>query len=422
MDPRTLAHDAHRRADAAELPRELLSALDNFRPDAYDPRGVTHGIDLLRAEGWLARVRAPEFAIHGHDVLADARRAFGRQLRLLYDVGRGSLPLGRIFEGHVNALELVARSATATQAARWGSDADAGHLFGVWNTEASDGVHIRPHDNGGYELQGAKTFCSGARDVTRALITGQRWEAGRAAGWQMLVVPMERLDASRIDDSFWSPLGMEASASLRVDFSGLRISAADFLGAVDDYHVQPHFSGGAVRFAAVQLGGARALYDHTLALLKSMHREHDPYQCHRIARMELAHQGAYHWLALAPDAALPGGPPDARVVHYANMTRTAILEACNQILDLAEQAVGARGFLHPKPIQRIYRDLKMYLRQPAPDNALAAVGRLAAEHADLSHLGIATESVDPLAACADWPVDAEIAPVETATVKTAAAT
>ena len=370
-------------ASSAELPDALLSRLDNYYPAGYSPTSLRRSVQLLREHDWLARVIEPDFMYTGHDDLTSAKRAFTRQLRLLYDVGRGSQPLGRIFEGHLNALELVARFASDVQRLRWYDDVRNGHMFGVWNTEATDGIHLHSLGDGSYQLLGAKTFCSGVGDVTRPIITGQRWDNGRASGWQMLIVPMERIEASRIDDSFWTPLGMDASTSYRVDFSGLHVTADDLLGAVDDYHLQPHFSGGAVRFAAVQLGGARALYDQAVALLKTMHRQHDPYQCHRIAQMELAHETGRHWLTLTPERALPGWHADAEVVHFANMMRTAILGVCNDILMLTEEAVGARGFLEPKPIQRIYRDLKMYLRQPAPDNALAAVGRHAAEQAQL---------------------------------------
>ena len=38
----------------------------------------------------------------------------------------------------------------------------------------------------------------------------------------------------------------------------------------------------------------------------------------------------------------------------------ALLEAC-------ERAVGARGLPEPWPFSRLIRDLRMYLRQPAPD-------------------------------------------------------
>ena len=381
MDQHATPADTHRVAPEGELADELLAALDNYHPAGYSPEGVSRGIGLLREEGWLHRSFSPEFACHGHDALSGAREGFARQLRLLYDVGRGSLPLGRIFEGHVNALELVARFADDEQRERYHADARAGRMFGVWNTEAADGINVHDLGDGQYELRGKKTFCSGAADVERPIITGHLWRDGKVVGWQMVIVPMERVDDARVDDSFWSPLGMQASASFAVDFSGIRVSAADLLGAPDDYHAQPHFSGGAIRFAAVQLGGARALYDHATAMLKGAHREHDPYQVHRIADLELAHRSGINWLTLAPQHALPGFHADAEVIHFANMTRTAILRYCNDILDTAEMAVGARGFLSPKPIQRIYCDLRMYLRQPAPDSALAAVGRHADERA-----------------------------------------
>lgn len=383
MDPHTTPSAAHEQARPGELPDELLAALDNYHPEGYAPEGVSRGLGLLREEGWLHRSFLPEFACHGHDAEADARQGFSRQLRLLYDVGRGSLPLGRIFEGHVNALELVARFATPQQRARYYAEAEAGRVFGVWNTEAGDGINVYDLGGGRYEIKGKKTFCSGAADVERPIITGHLWREGRVVGWQMLVVPMERVDDARVDDSFWSPLGMEASASFAVDFTGICVGEGDLLGDPDDYHAQPHFSGGAIRFAAVQLGGARALYDHATALLKAMHREHDPYQAHRVADMTLAHETGMNWLAMAPYRALPGHHAEAEVIHFANMTRTAILRCCNEILDTAEMAVGARGFLSPKPIQRIYCDLRMYLRQPAPDSALAAVGRHAAERSGL---------------------------------------
>ena len=52
-------------------------------------------------------------------------------------IGRASLPLGRLYEGHVNALRLVQRYGTPAQARAAASDAAAGLLFAVWNTEAA---------------------------------------------------------------------------------------------------------------------------------------------------------------------------------------------------------------------------------------------------------------------------------------------
>ena len=49
------------------------------------------------------------------------------------------------------------------------------------------------------------------------------------------------------------------------------------------------------------------------------------------------------------------------------------------VVRLAERCVGARGLLEPLPFERLHRDLTHYLRQPAPDGALADVGRFVLE-------------------------------------------
>ncbi|MDL2345899.1 glycosyl transferase family 1, partial [Deinococcus sp. MIMF12] len=70
-------------------------------------------------------------------------------------------------------------------------------------------------------------------------------------------------------------------------------------------------------------------------------------------------------------------PPDAApepVLAYVALARTATEDACLLACEAAERAVGARGLLAPWPTERLLRDLRMYLRQPAPDAARLAVG------------------------------------------------
>ena len=60
-------------------------------------------------------------------------------LHVLAHLGRGSMPVGRLYEGHVNALVLIEAFAATDETARWFADAAAGHLFAVWNTEGAGG-------------------------------------------------------------------------------------------------------------------------------------------------------------------------------------------------------------------------------------------------------------------------------------------
>ncbi|RYF78566.1 MAG: acyl-CoA dehydrogenase, partial [Cytophagaceae bacterium] len=181
-------------------------------------------------------------------------------LALLKRVGSANLAVGRVYEGHINALLLAQVYSTPQQQDRWFTDVLRRQtLFSVWNTQAGDGVRIHARGGGRYELEGCKTFCSGAGWIDRPLITGELIVDGQARGWQMCILPATAVDETSVDDQFWTPLGMRASASFKIDFTGVSITDADLLGKPGDYFRQPYFSGGAIRFAAVQLGGAEAM-------------------------------------------------------------------------------------------------------------------------------------------------------------------
>lgn len=169
-------------------------------------------------------------------------------LRMLQHIGRGNLAVGRVHEGHANALLLIQQLASAAQVARNAADACAGRLFGVWNTEnPAGGVHLEALPNGRCRLRETKTFASGAGHLARPLITGALPEG---QGWQLFVLPADA-QPPVLDRSFWQPLGMRTPASFRADLTGLEIGPDDLIGPPDAYYQQPAFSGGAVRFAAV---------------------------------------------------------------------------------------------------------------------------------------------------------------------------
>ncbi len=301
-------------------------------------------------------------------------------LRLLKTVGRGNLAAGRIFEGHVNALLLIALYGTGDQLSTFSSDAKTGKIFGVWNTEAADGVKIFPNGEGKYRLEGAKTFASGTDFVTRPFVNC----AFPDGGWQMCVVPMETV-ATKTDESWWQPLGMRATRSFKVDFRDVKLTSQNLIGEPGKYYRQPWFGGGAVRFAAVQLGGAESLFDETRKYLQTLKRTDDAFQRARLGEMAIRIESGNLWLtgaAAAFDTYLQSEKTAAdaeRVLAYTNMMRTAIESICTDIIALCQKCVGARGLMRPLLFERVIRDLSVYLRQPAPDAALADAGRFVLE-------------------------------------------
>lgn len=351
-----------------------------MRPERFDPAAAvglplclalrtdaaTHDLDggfpaaafsILRSRGLVG---AKALGEHG----------IGALLRLLAEVGRGDLPVGRIYEGHVNALDLIRRHGTSEQRRRFEPAADGGSLFGVWNTDRPD-APLRLEAG---RLVGAKNFASGVDGLSHAIVTVTEPE-----GRLMIVVPLEGLP---VDRTWWRPTGMRASGSHIVDFTGLEVSPDLVLGRPGAYVEQPWFFAGAIRFVAVQVGGMHAVFDLAVEHLRATSRIADSYQAHRVARMGAAVEGGYGWLDRAARewhaVAAGNSSPDA-LVATVNAARGAVEAAALCVLEDAERGVGAAGLIAPHPLERVMRDLRTYLRQPNPDGALGSFGTAIAQ-------------------------------------------
>ena len=358
VTPLALAYDAVAAARQVAATAAMRAA-DQDRDQGFPAEDVA---DLAR----LGLLAAPVPSMAGGAGLGEepGARRLAAVLRL---VGYGSLALGRLYEGHVNALQLVALYGGPEQRERLFADARDGHLFGVWNTEPPEGGLTLEDGAGGLRLAGVKTFASGAGYVTRALVTS-RGPGG--SGTLMLVVPLE--PGTRADLSAWRAHGMRASATGTLDFAGIAMAAEDIIGGPDDYFRQPDFSGGAWRFAAVQLGGIEAVFDIWRGHLAATGRGGDPHQLARLGEGAIAVEGARLWVERAAQAVSDPALPPERVVALVNLARLAVERAGLDVLQLAQRSVGLQGFLRPHPLERLSRDLATYLRQPGPDRALTA--------------------------------------------------
>lgn len=303
-------------------------------------------------------------------------------LQLLTKIGSGNLAVGRVYEGHVNALQLIQTFGTREQQEMYAVEASDRHkIFGVWNAEATDGVNIIPLANNKYRLEGSKTFCSGCGYVDRPFVNGKLPDGT----WQMCIVAMDQVE-TKVNSSWWQPSGMRATVSYKVDFTGVEVEEKSLIGQPGDYFRQPWLSLGVIRFAAVQLGGAEALFNATRQYLQELNRCEHPQQQERLGQMAIAITNGQLWLKGAAHlvdnyAPIFGGYPDepstqvAKLVAYANMTRTAIEQICLDTIQLSERSIGTLGLLPPHPMERLIRDLSLYLRQPAFDAAITNIGK-----------------------------------------------
>lgn len=324
-------------------------------------------LDLLRVLGLLKMTLNLKDKNTDVDLLKDQNI-----LEILYELGKGDLSVSRIFEGHINALLLIKAYGSDFQKKMYFKEVVNGKIFGIWNTERpSEGLEIIDKKDGAH-LKGAKTFCSGAKQIDRAVVT-----AKSSHGIQMLVLNIEEATNLQPDWSFWNPSGMKASTSCRFDFTGIGISPNQYLGRSGDYYLEPMFSWGAVRFASIQLGAAQKVSNIMKQHLIKTKRTDDPYQKMRAAEIAISMQTAQLWLKKASimNEDNKSHYTSEEKINFANMMRTITVQICEQTINLAEKSIGLQGTLMSHKIERLVRDLKVYLKQAGPDSTLAEIGK-----------------------------------------------
>jgi alkylation response protein AidB-like acyl-CoA dehydrogenase len=145
-----------------------------------------------------------------------------------------------------------------------------------------------------------------------------------------------------IDRSWWHPLGMRASGSHVVNFQATVVTDEQLIGAPDDYLKEPWFSGGAIRFAAVHVGGMHAVLDVAVAHLNETGRAKNPHQQHRLGEMGISAGAGYAWLDHAAKVwSEIGSISDKEVIASLSAARLAIERSALDVLEFAERSVGA---------------------------------------------------------------------------------
>ena len=288
-------------------------------------------------------------------------------LRILHAVGRRDLPLGRLFEGHVDALQIVSRYAGEATAQAALENARRGGTFGVWNAELV-GEPLRLERG---RLSGGKSFASGAGLLSHALVA-----ADSSEGRQLILIDLGRAPPE-IDRNWWKTVGMQRSQTHVVRWADVPIDEADLVGRPDDYVREPWFSGGALRFVAVQAGGIAALFDQVRDHLVKAGRAGDPLQAARLA--DLFNIAELAGAAVRGAARRWFRETDALRLARVAAARVQIGDLGERALGVAQQAVGVQGLFEAHPLAAAVTDLMVYLRQPAPDAQRLRVGQAVAE-------------------------------------------
>jgi alkylation response protein AidB-like acyl-CoA dehydrogenase len=318
---------------APRLDRRLDVLLDHTRPE---PPGLA---DLVAAG--LDRLPLP---------------GTGRTLerwQALAAVAACDLSLVKRFEGHTDALAILAElgGAAAPEGSRWGT----------WCAEPPTArLALRQH-GGRWLLEGTKAWCSGAADVTHAVVSC--WDEG---GAQRLAAVAMAQPGVRITDQGWHAVGMSATGSVDVQFDGAQALP---VGEPGDYVARPGFWHGGAGIAACWYGGAWGIAEMTRALC-------DPRpDAHRLAHLgaiDVALAGAA--AVLRETAAWIDEQPSSLAHPCALRARLVTEAAASAVLEHAGRALGAGPLCRDPRFARAVADLPVFLRQSHAERDLAALG------------------------------------------------
>lgn len=326
--------------DAPRALRRLLSERDSAEaPGQLLRRIVAAGLDRLPQPG---------------------RGATLQRWRALAEVAGHDLSLLKLYEGHTDALAILAELEAA---------APEGALWGVWCAEPPDGrVALRHAAGGVVRLSGRKQWCSGADTVSHALVScwdagGQPWLAAVALGQPGVTVTADG----------WHAVGMAGSASVDVVFEQAEACVVGVSGA---YVHRPGFWHGGAGIAACWYGAAQAIagYLHAAVRAGAGRQAADPHRLAQLGTVDIALAGAAAVLREA--AAAIDANPAADAGPLALRARLAVEAAATLALQHTTRALGATPLCRDAHFARLAADLPVFLRQSHAERDLAALGRM----------------------------------------------
>lgn len=273
-------------------------------------------------------------------------------------VAAHDLPLVKLFEGHTDALAILAELD--------GPAPPAGSRWGTWCAEPPDArlAFMAEGDAPHIRIDGTKSWCSGAPSVTHAVVSG--WNV---AGEPCLAAVALDQSGVRVTNSGWKAVGMAGSQSVDVQFENARGLA---LGAPGDYTRRPGFWHGGSGIAACWLGGALGIATMTRDLSRG---SEEPHRLAHLGAIDVAVGGAAALLREAASAidAAPGAHAHAQAL--ALRCRLAVEAAAETVMRHAGRALGAGPLCRNERFAHAMADLPVFMRQSHAERDLAALGQ-----------------------------------------------
>jgi alkylation response protein AidB-like acyl-CoA dehydrogenase len=279
--------------------------------------------------------------------------------RALAAVGQFDLSLTKLYEGHTDALAILAEIGQPGAHTAQGA-------WCVWAAEAPAGrTLIHAADRGGVRLSGAKHWCSGAITGDHALLTA--WSTD-GSGPHLVAIELKQPGIA-IDATHWKAVGMAGSMSVNVAFDGAK---GQCVGAPGQYLNRPGFWHGGAGLAACWYGSAVGIASVLRASLVGNSNDAAGYKLAALGKTELALDETAATLRQA--AAWIDENPMLDASQVALTARLSAEKCAKLVIDEAGKAMGAAPFCLNEKFAQAVADLPVFIRQSHADRDFAALG------------------------------------------------
>ncbi len=216
-------------------------------------------------------------------------------------------------------------------------------------------------DGDGYVLDGSKLFITNGPIADFLVVVASTAPEQRLKGLSLFLVERDR-PGFRVAGSL-SKLGVRASEMAELVFEGCRVPRENLIGRENRGFLDAlrTLTLGRIASAAFATGVARAAFEATVKYAGERVQFGKPIGSFQAVRFGIADMAVQidaarllcHRAAIAADRGLPHG-------REANMAKLFATEACTRIVERALHYHGAAGFMSESPIQRFYRDCKVF--------------------------------------------------------------
>jgi acyl-CoA dehydrogenase len=335
----------------------------------------TYDLDLYRA---LAKAGLIQL-----EAELDGRRALHQsQTIVLEELGARATSIGVSIVVQYMGVELLHTFGDSMQRKRFLAPLFAGDARMSFALSEPDGgtdvaramsTHAVAQQDGSYLISGRKKWIGGAMDADFLIVLARTTKIERSAidGITMFIVPR---DTPGIRTKPIDTMGIRGLEQCDIEFENVRVPGELVLGQADKgfRQVLGTLNGERLNGAAVAFGIARGALDYAVEYVKERQA---------FGRPVGAFQGLQHMLVdasvkiegarlLLQNAARMSDEDEGASETLSAIAKLAASDAATTATDVGMRAMGGWGFLRQLPMQRYFRDARLYTFAPLTDEMI----------------------------------------------------